>query len=280
MLTQEIIKKINEFVYKKPRTIQEIALLVKKNWKTADRYVERIKNEYGTINTRTFREGTRGALKIVYWSNIESIHHSEIQERLYHQITNSKRKEDFSPFDIYQYINEKMRRAFIEEYNTGLFSKKIFDILLNAEKRVLIFSGNISWINLNENKHKMNSIIERLIERAVPIKVLSRVDIASMKNISKLKEIDEKLGKDFIEIRHCEQPLRGFIIDGKYAILKEEKIPSRYKKGELEKPIMIFYEIFDEEWVEWLEKVFWSLFRISVHAKKRLEDIKTIRKLF
>ena len=74
MLDSKIIKKINNFVYQKPRTIQEISLLIKKNWRTADRYVEQISKEQGTLLVRTFREGTRGALKIVFWNNIEKIH--------------------------------------------------------------------------------------------------------------------------------------------------------------------------------------------------------------
>ena len=35
--------------------------------------VHYIKENFGTISTRTFREGTRGALKIVYWANIADV---------------------------------------------------------------------------------------------------------------------------------------------------------------------------------------------------------------
>jgi hypothetical protein len=41
MLDNKTIKKINDFVYQKPRTIQEIALLIRKNWRTANSYIDR-----------------------------------------------------------------------------------------------------------------------------------------------------------------------------------------------------------------------------------------------
>ncbi len=83
MLTPEIIKKINDFVFLKPRTIDEIAKYIRKNWRTANRYVEGIAEQQGTLAIRVFREGTRGALKIVYWASIEQIHSSAFQEQLF-----------------------------------------------------------------------------------------------------------------------------------------------------------------------------------------------------
>ena len=44
-----------------------------KNWRTADRYVDEIEKSFGTLSTRVFRGGTRGALKIVFWSSVEKI---------------------------------------------------------------------------------------------------------------------------------------------------------------------------------------------------------------
>lgn len=49
MLDAEIHKKICEFVKSKPRTVQEIAEHIKKNWRTAERYVERISEETGCV---------------------------------------------------------------------------------------------------------------------------------------------------------------------------------------------------------------------------------------
>ena len=64
---------LNDFVYARPRTIQEISQLIDKNWRTADRYVDKIAKEEGTLAVRTFRGGTRGALKVVYWNLNPSI---------------------------------------------------------------------------------------------------------------------------------------------------------------------------------------------------------------
>ena len=59
MLSNDIIKKIENLVSQKPRSIQEIANSIGKNWRTADRYIEEIEKNFGTISTRVFREGTR-----------------------------------------------------------------------------------------------------------------------------------------------------------------------------------------------------------------------------
>ena len=66
MLNNETIKKIENFVYSKPRSVSEVAKHLNKNWRTIDRYVKEIEKEFGTVATRTFRGGTRGALQIVY----------------------------------------------------------------------------------------------------------------------------------------------------------------------------------------------------------------------
>src|SRR3989344_211715 len=42
MINSEIVKKIEDFVYAKPRSVQEIAQNIEKNWRTADRYIKEI----------------------------------------------------------------------------------------------------------------------------------------------------------------------------------------------------------------------------------------------
>ena len=71
MLTPDAIKAVNEFVYKQPRAVKEISELLKVSWVTADKYLNYMIEKYGTIKIKTFRGGTRGALKIVYWANWE-----------------------------------------------------------------------------------------------------------------------------------------------------------------------------------------------------------------
>ncbi len=140
MLDSEMINKIEEFVYAKPRSIQEIAEFIKKNWRTADRYIDEIQKNFGTISTRVFRGGTRGALKIIYWSSVEKVSSSIFQERIEKDIFNCKKKEDFSAFDIFQYVPDKNRKSFIfdkEEENIQEFK----NILLNAKKQILFFQA-------------------------------------------------------------------------------------------------------------------------------------------
>ncbi len=281
VLDNKTQKKINEFVYSKPRTIQEISLLIQKNWRTANNYVEKISQETGLISTRIFRGGTRGALKIVYWNNIEKVHSSQVQERLFKQIESGRIKQDFSPLEIYQYVDEKKRDAFIEYRTdcTKAVNQNIIDFLCKTEKQLLHFSGNISWIIMTEKGKKLIDVAEELARRNVSIKVLSRVEVPGIENVKKLLAINQRVGRDIIEIRHCHQPLRGFIIDDKEARFREEKDPAIYQKGELKGELGLFYEIFDNEWVEWLQKVFWNLFRTSIPAEKRIKDLESFQKL-
>lgn len=279
MLDQATVKKINEFVYAKPRTIQEIALLLKINWRTADRYVEKIASEQGTIATRTFREGTRGALKIVFWNNTEQLAVSEVQSQILKALETGKQKEDFSPFDIYQFVNSKKRRAFAELVDAEeKRDKTIIPLLRQAEKELYIFSGNLSLANLIHGKQKVLDILEEIAKK-VNVKILARVDVAGIENIKSVLAINRRVGRDAIEIRHTEQPLRGIIVDSKLARLREIKSPEAYRAGELKGKTYIYYEIYDEDWIVWLQKVFWHFFRPAIDAKKRIEDLKTIEKL-
>ncbi len=274
MLTPEIVKKISDFVFLKPRTIDEIAKHIKKNWRTANRYVERIAEQQGTLSIRVFREGTRGALKIVYWANIEQIHSSAFQEQLFEKIKTGKRKEDFNAFDIYQHIPSRYKSAFLEEQedeSKTAFNKDLPRLLSSTEKQLLIFSGNLSWANITD----MHKILEELGRKSIPVKVLARVDIEDLGNIKKFLDLNNKVGKEFIEIRHAEQPLRAFIIDKKLARFKEIKNPDERRK----KKMFIFYNIHDKDWIEWLQKVFWNLFTSAVPVERRIKEIESIKKL-
>ncbi len=274
MLDSKTINKIEEFVYSKPRNIQEIALFIKKNWRTADRYVEEIEKNFGTISTRVFREGTRGALKIVYWSSVEKVSPSIFQERLEKDIFSCKKKEDFSAFDIFQYIPEKNRTSFAqhnEEENIKEFNK----LLLTAKKQILFFSGNLSFINIKDKKKDILTTFEKLASKKIQIKIICRVDLAGKDNIERVLSLNFKHGKNLIEIRHDAHPIRGCIIDGKFIRLKEVKEPTG-KIKELNKKIFIFYNIHDKSWAEWLSRIFWKKFSNSIDANKRLEHLKQI----
>jgi len=274
MLDSQVINKIEEFVYSKPRSIQEIAEHLGKNWRTANRYIEEIEKNFGTISVRVFREGTRGALKIVYWASVEKISPSIFQEKLEQDIFTCKRKEDFSAFDIFQYVPDKKRKLFVknkEEENLEEFSK----ILLSAKKQILFFSGNLSFINLKNKKRDLFWVFEKLADKKITMKVLCRVDLAGKENIEKVLSLNSKHGKNLIEIRHNPHPIRGVIIDGKFIRLKEIKEPTG-KINELNKKVFLFYNISDKSWADWLSRIFWKKFSNSIDANKRLDQLKKI----
>jgi len=99
-LDTDITKVILDFVIIKPRTIQEISEHINKNWRTTERYVEKIEKETGSISTRIFRKGTRGALKIVFWNSVENIHSTSFQSELFEKLMHVTSQKDFSSFDI------------------------------------------------------------------------------------------------------------------------------------------------------------------------------------
>jgi len=276
MLSNEEIKKIENFVAEKPRSMSEIAELMDISWRTADRYIEQIKTDLGTLQTTVFREGTRGALKIVFLAGVEKISHSVFQQELEKEIINGRRKEDFSAFDIYQYISDKNKNAVIErtaeEEDTNL--KEFGNIHMLAKKQLLLFSGNLSFVNLK--KINMMKILEDLIKRGVKIKILCRADLAGKENIAKVLSLNFKYGKEMIEIKHKDQPIRGIIVDNQLFRMKEIKEPTG-KIKELDKKVFIFYTIKDKEWTEWLSRIFWKMFSQSIDANKRLEELNKLK---
>ena len=279
MLDPIIIKKIEDFVYSKPRAIQEIAIHINKNWRTADRYVEDIEKNFGTLSTRVFREGTRGALKIVYWSSIDKVSHSVFQEQLETEIIKGRSKYDFSAFDIFQHVPDKNKYAWIKKGENEVKAKKLKDfeeLLLSAKKQILFFSGNLSFINFEDSEVNIFETLEKLIKKGITIKVICRVDISGKENVEKLLSLNFKYGKELIEIHHREQPLRATIIDNKVLNLKEIKEPTGRDK-ELNKKTIILYTINDKEWVDWLSKIFWKMFSSSIDTNKRLQEMNKIK---
>jgi len=278
MLNSEIIKKIEDFVLQKPRSINEIAEVLHKNWRTADRYIEEIEKNLGTIATRTFRGGTRGALKIVFWSSTEKVNHSVFQEKLEKEILTARRKEDFSAFDIFQHVKDEYKRTYLqEEENNPREMEELFSMLNNAQKQVLILSGNLSFLNLKYKNKTLLQVLEELVKRKIPVKVLCRVDIIGKANLERLLSLNYKEGTEYVEVAHKDHPLRAFIVDNKMFRIKEIKEPTG-KIGELDKKVFIYYTIRDKEWSEWLSKIFWKMFSNSIKAQRRLEEMNKILK--
>jgi len=282
-LDTETTKKICDFVRLKPRTVQEISELIKKNWRTAERYVEKIEQETGCISTRTFRGGTRGALKIVYWNTIEDMHSTSFQGELFDKIMRGDRKSDFSPFDIYQYVSGKKKKVYVEDIKNidpeleVSEEQDLVGFLKQATKQVIIFSGNLSWINAHQDKTQIIDVLRELTKRNISIKIIARVSMVGADNARKLIAINKEPGRDMIEIRHRYQPLRAIIVDNKVAKLREIRNPEYYNHGELRQKIEIFYDLYDRDWIDWLQKVFWKMFSTGTPADKRIKEIEKIQ---
>ena len=274
MLSQETIKQINDLVYIKPRTVHEIAQTLTLNWRTADTYVEKIASELGTIGTRTFRGGTRGALKVVYWNNLEKIHGHQAQEDLFDKIKRGVEKKDFSPFDIYQHIAIEKRRVVVDEPVSDFAA-----LLRGAQEQVLIFSGNLSWTRLGDKYGTLLGVLEEIAQRKVSVKIITRIDLPGISNIMNVESINNRVGWAAIEIRHVQQPLRSVVVNSKLVQMKEVKDPADFAAGELKKKMELYYHIMDEEWVEWIGKVFFHFFRMGIPYKKRIEDLQSVQKV-
>lgn len=278
VLDKETREEIKDFIRKKPRTVQEVAQKVGRSWRTADRYLEKMESEEGYIARRTFRKGTRGALKIAYWNNINSFSTSKVQEQLLRKIETGREKDDFSPFDIYQCAEDGERKAFMEKQSEENVEAKhdIFTLLRQAQNQIIFFSGDLSWVNLTHRGERSLEVFRELSEDGINLFFLGRVDTGSMKNAEKMFDFKKSLKEDNIQIRHSEQPLRAFIVDDKLVQLKEMRKENGKKTDDRN---YLFYEIRDKEWVEWLKKVFWKLYRGSMPGEKRIKDLRTIKNM-
>lgn len=280
VLDAKTTKKLTDFVYKQPRTIQEIAQFLGKNWRTADSYVDKIAKEQGIFGIKVFREGTRGALKIVYWQSVDKIHSSTIQKRLFERLVTSPHKKDFLPFDIYQHVPDNKRIAFMEKQSEYAITKKqdMIGALRSCERQILIFSGTLSWSSAKQGKTSLIDILEEIASRGVSIKVITNVAFDTIHEVKLMLALNERLGKDVVEIRHTHQPLRAFVIDNSFARFKEAGYMNKKNKSVNPKAKLsyIFYEIKDSEWVNWVQQVFWHYFRSSISAEKRIQDLESV----
>lgn len=278
MLTPDNIKLINEQVYKEPRTVKEISVLLKVSWITANKYILYLIEKYGILRLKVFKGGTRGALKIVYWNNTEGVKSGTAQQILFDKIKLGKSKKDFSPFDIYHLIDEEKRKAILEirKSEEEVKNQDIVNTFRAARRQVFIFSGNLSFVNLIDRNNKIIDLLTELARRKINIKIICKVDLASINNIDKVLAINKALGYDAIDIKHCEQPLRGFIVDDKIFSLREEKNKSEYKEGEMAYDIGLIYEIYDKDWIEWMERVFWNIYNNGLPIEQRMKDLQSL----
>ncbi|MBT7902891.1 hypothetical protein HN587_03435 [Candidatus Woesearchaeota archaeon] len=279
VLDNKTIDKIKAFVYAKPRAVNEIAQMLGKNWRTADRYIEEISKRTGHIQMRVFREGSRGALKIVFWNNLEKIYATDIQEKLFAQMEKGIEKNDFSPIEIYQYVDPEKRDGYFEEItpNYQYNAETLFPLIDNAEEEVLAFSGNNSWIHLKHDGRTLLDSVRDAVKRGVIFKIITNVALLDLKNLRDILAINIQMGKEMVQVKHEITPLRAYIIDGKIAKFSEIKVPAG-KKGEDKKILGVYYSIYDPEWVEWIKQVFWKKFQLALPAKKRIDSLEGLHK--
>lgn len=269
VLTKDNSQKIISFVKKEPCLIQDVANYLGISWITAERYVEKIEKENGLLKIKTFRGGTQGAIKLVYYNYTDSLEANEVQKKLFNVILSQSNKKYFDPLEIFQYVDEKKSKAFYEYCEDLDISLKqnLVKLLKSTEQELFILSGNLSFINMVEGKIKIINVIEELLKKGIHIRILTRIDFASLENISKLDFMIHKYKN--LEIKHTFQPMRGYIIDNKFFRLKDEKDKISFKGKELHNNIRVFYDIWDETWVDWLKNVFWYLYRNSLSYDER-----------
>ena len=269
-------KRILSFVKKEPRMIQDIAKHIQKTWVTADSYVQKIQKKTGLLATKVFRGGTQGAVKVVYYNSGESASADDLRKTLYDKIRLGRQKEDFDPLDIYQYIPSNKKKATLqrkqEDNNVYL---QFHNFLKSAESEIQVFAGNNSWITMKEGKTPTSIIIEQLLKRGVTIRILCRIDLTALETLNTIIPLTKKYSA-LIEVRHAQQPLRGFIIDDKKVRLKDTKEASMYKPGEVKGTIKVVYEWTDEEWTQWLQQVFWNLWKEAPTLQQRKEELEKI----
>lgn len=278
VLTEDEVKAVLQFVKKEPRTVQEISKFIKRSWVTTDSYLKQIKERTGLLDIKTFREGTQAAIKLVYATNSDSLLTDDAREKLFLQIKNGRKKQDFDFLDLFQYVQDGKKKLLVETYKDPKISKdqKIAGLFKNAKDIVYCLSGNLSFLNLQEGKVKMLDLLEELLKRKVKFKILARINVASLENVGKISFLMQKYPEQ-IEIKHCYQPLRGFIIDDKIARFKHEEESGMYKDNELHENTRIFYEVYDPEWINWMLKVFWNLYRGSIDYSLRVQEMKKLK---
>ena len=279
MLNDEIAEKIKSFVYQQPRSMAEIAFHIDKNWRTADRYVEEIISKTGYLRTKTFREGSRGALKVVYWNNTEKVYATDVQKELFEKIERAIDKSDFSPFDIYQYVDSEKRKAYsdvIEDEKTYDYDiGSLVPFFEEAEKNILIFAGNMSLIHLEGKGKKIIDYMGEAVDRGVRIQIITNITQADMKNVESVLALNNGLSKPLVEIRHDISPLRAYIFDDNVIRLGEVDANFR-KEGQISGVLCTYYEIRDTVWVRWMQDLFWKDFHHAILAKRRIDSLRTI----
>ena len=274
----EVRNKLLDLVHSRPRSILEIANSIDKNWMTADKYVEELAAE-DLLKVHVFRKGSRGALKVAYWPSSLNESPSAAKNFMLQKILNTGKKEDFSPLDILQYVkkdNRKIEHMTEQVYHSDLNVNDMLSRFGQAKKRILFFSGNLSFFDIGGKGREVFDLIESKIKSGVEVFVLTRADVSNNQLIEDLLQINKKGHSGKIEIRYAQQPLRCSVIDDNIFYIKEsfsqfaQDSSSGLLRGEY------VYIITDSEWVDWLTKVFWHIWAGAINATERLKVLNDI----
>lgn len=267
VLQQGDREEIIRFVREEPRAIQDIADHIDVAWVTAERYVKEIARDTGVLTMKVFREGTRGALKLVYYNAVDAPVGSHQWEAVFESIKAARWKEDFDPMDILA-VAETGR---VVEETRQEQTERLKDLIVEASSQILVFSGNFSFATVDDSDGGINSVLVDGLKDGVDVKGLARANLASVENFA-----DDLFDHDNISVRHSYQPLRGVIIDEQTGFLRSVERSERYKEGELYDTVHLSYVFTDREVVDWMKKVFWNLYRASPAIHDRLEVYRSL----
>jgi hypothetical protein len=266
-----------QFVRAEPRTVQEIGHRFGIAWLTAEKAVLALRERTGLVSMKTLRKGSHAALKIVYATSTDSPASDLIRSQLAAQIKSARFKHHFDFMEVYQFAPSEKKRAALEHPKvTSEYTDEMLSFIAQAERTVLVFSGNASFVTARTAKHSFLGVIEKLLTRGVNVRIVCRVTLGSEKNLAKLKPLIAAYPL-LLEVRHAYQPLRGFVVDEARAFMKDDERPDAYKDGELHEGMRIRYELWDASWTEWLASVFWNTWRTSIDAASRLRELEALR---
>ncbi len=275
-LSEDEIKTILERVKETPQTVNDIAHLIDRSWVTTEKYLHELRDTTGLINLKTFREGTQGALKIVYFTPTPFSIGDEVKQSLSQQILAGKQKDDFDFMDVFQFIPENQKHSFTRTIPEEQHMSSVEMVKKLAQKKLFYFSGNMSFVSTSyPGKESVIDMMEKQLSLGVQIKILCRVSLSSLSNIESISNLLIKYPQQF-EIRHRYHPLRGMIIDDSFARFKSWEEKDKFRPGELNESTRIYYEITSPEWIAWMESVFWQMWRSSIPYDQRIKEIQRI----
>src|SRR3989344_2525040 len=190
VLNHDIKRKLLELIAQSPRSIQELAVELNKNWRTIDNYITKLVEE-GLISVKEFKKGSRVAFKIVYIQPDINYQISNVQKKILRQIESGKRSQDFSPLNIIQYIPQKEVTSYFNpaKLPTNKITEDLSLFLNQATNSLQMFSGDLSWVDLKSSKGSILDVIEGLARDKVVIKIIARVDKSTKTRIEKLVTI-------------------------------------------------------------------------------------------